>query len=152
MVVLIVNLTSAILLIIGFIFEFFREQWIIKTFDLDYSKPEANLITLLPAHPDLQKGLHFYNKWYFWIYSVILVFNLANVGLSARLIYIFYAKLSFLLHSIGRGASQPPLLSVQHPMQQLCAQRTDERAPPPHTPTHPPTHFFPWCVAAIGLP
>ena len=119
-VVLGVNLASAILLLIGFAFEFKRERFIIENLDVNPEKPDNNLAGLLPGHPELAAKLNFYSSWvrrplpppppprknrprspppappralpqYSRLFTFILLVNLVNVGLSIRLIYIWYA-------------------------------------------------------------
>ena len=89
-VVLIVNLVSALLLLGGFAFEFARERFIIINFDIDVQKPDSHLQLQLITFPKVREALHWYNSVYRGLFAFILIFNLANVGLSIRLIAIFY--------------------------------------------------------------
>ena len=89
-IVLIVNLVSALLLLGGFAFEFARERFIIITFDIDVQKPDSHLQLQLITFPKVREALHWYNSVYRGLFAFILIFNIANVGLSIRLIYIFY--------------------------------------------------------------
>jgi hypothetical protein len=91
--VLAVNFVSVLLLLAGFGFEMVRERFIITNFavDLEVSDDNLEMALMSTGRTELLQQLHWYNSRYMWIFSFLLVFNIANVGLSAVLIRQWYA-------------------------------------------------------------
>jgi hypothetical protein len=89
---LLVNLTSAILLLVGFAFEFQRSAWIIEHLDVDYDKPENHLADDLVGYESFRQTLFKLNKTYYNLFLAIGIVNTVNVGMSIYLIYLWYAN------------------------------------------------------------
>ena len=91
--VLAFNIITAFLLIVAFIFEFYREQWIRKHFDKDEAKPVDNLQTEIQAYKYIKNKLLQINYNYFLLFNMATICNIINIILSGVLIGQYYASL-----------------------------------------------------------
>lgn len=86
-VALFFNFLTCALLLGGFIFEFYRERFICRHFDIDYSKPEGFLDSDLMTHDTLRRELIAWNKRYHDIFVIIIAVASINVVISGVLVF-----------------------------------------------------------------
>jgi hypothetical protein len=81
-----INAATATLMIVAFIFEVRRENWMIKHLDVDPKKADTNLITEIEAYPHLKVAFLQKNRRYRNIFYAVAVINTINIAVSAALV------------------------------------------------------------------
>lgn len=89
-VVLISNAITAVILLIAFAYEYYREDWMVDQFDYDPNKPDNNLEKEIEAYPELKEKFIYISYRYYLIFLITGVCNLVNMILSAILIFKYY--------------------------------------------------------------
>jgi len=84
------NALTAIVMVIGFLQEFRREQWMVKKLHVDHKKPDSNLVTEIQAYPELAKSLHIRNRNYKFLFALIGILSATNIVISGFLVYEYY--------------------------------------------------------------
>ena len=85
-----INALTAFVMMVGFLQEFRREQWMVKKLHVDPKKPDSNLITEIQAYPELAKSLHIRNRNYKFLFGLIGVLSVVNICISGVLVYEYY--------------------------------------------------------------
>jgi hypothetical protein len=89
-IVLIFNGCNFMILLIGFIYEFYREKWMIYNLHRDSKYSIKNLKKELEENKQIRKNLYKINRNYLYLYVVICVFNVINLVVSIIQIYDNY--------------------------------------------------------------
>jgi len=84
------NAATCFFMVIGFIQEYRREQWMVKHLEVDPHKPDSNLKTEIESYEKLKHSLQHKNHRYKQLFSVICVLSAANIILSGFLVYSYY--------------------------------------------------------------
>ena len=85
-----INSLTAIVMVIGFLQEFRREQWMVKKLHVDPKKPDSNLATEIQVYPDLARSLLARNRNYKLLFTAIGILSALNIVISGFLVYEFY--------------------------------------------------------------
>jgi hypothetical protein len=85
-----INALTCFVMVVGFIQEYRREQWMIKKLHVDPKKPDSNLATEIQAYPDLAKSLHIRNRNYKFLFALIGLLSTVNIVVSGVLVYEYY--------------------------------------------------------------
>ena len=84
------NAATCFFMVIGFIQEYRREQWMVKHLEVDSHKPDSNLKTEIEAYDKLKHSLQLKNHRYKQLFALIGVLSAANIILSGFLVYSYY--------------------------------------------------------------
>ena len=82
-----VNFLTLLLTLGGYIFEFFREKFIVTHFDVDYEKPDHHLKKELNKDESLKLRLTRWNKSYNGLFISIALVYFVNVIVSGILVF-----------------------------------------------------------------
>ncbi len=85
-----INALTCFVMVIGFIQEYRREQWMVKKLHVDPSKPDSNLAQEIQAYPALAKSLHERNRNYKFLFALIGLLSSVNIVISGFLVYEYY--------------------------------------------------------------
>lgn len=88
--VLSLNFLTLVMLVGVYIAENIREFLMIKYFDKDESRPDNNLSSVLPSHPQLLKRLTSWNRSLFILYILTCIVFFCNIVLSGIVIFKDY--------------------------------------------------------------
>jgi hypothetical protein len=88
--VLACNAFTAFLMLIAFIVEFRRENWIINHLDVDHTKPDSNLRTEIEGYTKMKKSITAKNLRYRIVFSSVGVVSLINCIVSAALMAYYF--------------------------------------------------------------
>jgi hypothetical protein len=84
------NAATCFFMVIGFIQEYRREQWMVKHLEVDPHKPDSNLKTEIESYDKLKHSLQHKNHRYKQLFALIGVLSAANIILSGFLVYSYY--------------------------------------------------------------
>lgn len=87
------NVIAAFVLIVAFIFEYYREHWIRKHFDKDEAKPVDNLETEIQSYKYIKNKLLQINYIYFLLFNMATICSVINIIISGFLIGQYYGGL-----------------------------------------------------------
>jgi hypothetical protein len=88
--VLAFNAFTALLMLIAFIVEFRRENWIINHLDVDATKPDSNLRVEIEGYTKMKKSITSKNVRYLTIFISVGIVSLINCAVSAALIAFYF--------------------------------------------------------------
>jgi hypothetical protein len=88
--VLAFNAFTALLMLIAFIVEFRRENWIINHLDVDATKPDSNLRVEIEGYTKMKKSITRKNVRYLTIFISVGIVSLINCAVSAALIAFYF--------------------------------------------------------------
>jgi hypothetical protein len=88
--VLACNAFTAFLMLIAFIIEFRRENWIINHLDVDHSKPDSNLRTEIEAYSKMKNSIQRKNIRYLVVFTSVGIVSLINCAVSAALMAFYF--------------------------------------------------------------
>lgn len=89
-IVLIFNGCNFIMLLIGFIYEVYREKWLVYNLHRDSKYSLKNLKKELEENRHIRLQLHKINRNYLYLYIAICIFNVINLAVSLIQIYNNY--------------------------------------------------------------
>jgi hypothetical protein len=84
------NAATCFFMVVGFIQEYRREQWMVKHLEVDPHKPDSNLKTEIESYEKLRDSLRAKNHRYKQLFALIGVMSAANIILSGFLVYSYY--------------------------------------------------------------
>jgi hypothetical protein len=84
------NAATCFFMVIGFVQEYRREQWMVKHLEVDPHKPDSNLKTEIESYDKLKHSLQLKNHRYKQLFALIGVLSAANIILSGFLVYSYY--------------------------------------------------------------
>lgn len=85
-----INAATAALMIIAFVFEVRRENWMIRHLDVDSKKADTNLITEIEAYPHLKVAFLHKNRRYRNIFYAVAAANTINIAVSIALVADYF--------------------------------------------------------------
>jgi hypothetical protein len=85
-----INAVTALVMVIGFVQEFRRENWMVKHLEVDPKKPDAGLAQEIEAYPRLKASLVRKNHNYKILFSIIGFLSLVNIATSGALVFDYY--------------------------------------------------------------
>ncbi len=85
-----INALTCFVMVIGFLQEYRREQWMVKKLHVDPKKPDSNLVTEIQAYPDLARSLFVRNRNYKLLFTAIGILSALNIVISGFLVYEYY--------------------------------------------------------------
>ena len=84
------NAATCFFMVVGFVQEYRREQWMVKHLEVDPHKPDSNLKTEIESYDKLKHSLQQKNHRYKQLFALIGVMSAANIILSGFLVYSYY--------------------------------------------------------------
>jgi hypothetical protein len=84
------NAATCFFMVVGFVQEYRREQWMVKHLEVDPHKADTNLKTEIESYDKLKHSLQLKNHRYKQLFALIGVLSAANIILSGFLVYSYY--------------------------------------------------------------
>jgi len=95
------NLVSAMSVVVLYMYELYREHWVIEHLDIDADKPNTNLDEEIESYPELKRRMHRLNAVYWRASTAVCVLVTVNFALSFVYLFQFYAGLNTLTAVVG---------------------------------------------------
>jgi hypothetical protein len=84
------NAATCFFMVIGFILEYRREQWMVKHLEVDPKKSDNNLVTEIESYEKMKKSLKNKNRDFRNIFAFVGVMSAINIICSGFLVYEYY--------------------------------------------------------------
>lgn len=84
------NAATCFFMVIGFIQEYRREQWMVKHLEVDPHKPDTNLAIEIQSYEKLRDSLRAKNHLYRQLFTLIGLLSATNIICSGFLVYEYY--------------------------------------------------------------
>jgi uncharacterized membrane protein YeiB len=114
--VLAFNAFTGLLMLIAFIIEFRRENWIINHLDVDHTKPDSNLKTEIETYTKMKKSITHKNWRYMIVFTSVGVVSVINCVVSAILMAYYFDGLktvtTFITNSLLIGMRVGKSISI----------------------------------------
>jgi hypothetical protein len=114
--VLAFNAFTGFMMLVAFIIEFKRENWIINHLDVDHSKPDSNLKTEIETYTKMKKSITYKNWRYMVIFTSVGVISIINCTASAVLMVYYFDGLktvtTFITNSLLIGMRVGKSISI----------------------------------------